>query len=224
MGAILEFDGVQEFLDAIAGIRQRMLNLRKFLRQVAIYLRAGFAENFNAEGRPEHWAPLSPSTIAEKRRLFEAGLIRGRRRGIRVRLGPSGEQRGELPGILIRTGALKDSVARSHTRGNIERISGDGTLLEVGTSLPYADVHDRGGQSSYTISPSQKGFLAWFGIDRKTGQPGWIFTRRPVNHPPMPRRSFLVITEDVWQQIQHAAAALVDIDGDTADNQHSESA
>jgi phage gpG-like protein len=202
-----------------------MLDLRKFLKQVAIYLRTGFAENFNAEGRPEHWAPLSPSTIAAKQQLYEAGAIRGRRRGIRVRLGPGGEQRGSLPGILMGTGALKDSVARSHTRGNIERIGGDGNLLEVGTSLPYADVHDQGGQGSYTVNPGRKGFLCWFGIDRKTGQPGWIFTRRPVRHPPMPRRSFLVITDDVWQQIQAAANALMGLDsGDTTDNRGSEPA
>jgi phage gpG-like protein len=219
-----EFDGLEEFVRQIAAVRQRMRDLRRFLRQVAIYLRAGFAENFNAEGRPEHWAPLSPSTIADKQRLFEAGAIRGRRRGIRVRLGPGGEQRGSLPGILMRSGALKDSVARSHTRGNIERIRDDGSTLEVGSSLAYADVHDQGGQGSYTVSPGRKGFLAWFGIDRKTGQPAWIFSRRPVRHPPMPRRSFLVITEDVWQQIIAAGNALVSIDGDTADNRYSESA
>jgi len=176
--------------------------MRPLAKAIARRLRACFAENFNAEGRPEHWSPLAPSTLADKQRMFESGMIRGRRRGIRVRLGLGGQQRGSMPGILIRSGELKDSVARAHTKGNIERIRDGGKELEVGTSL-IQGIHDQGGQSAYTITPRHGKVLAWFGIDRKTGQPAMIFTRGPVRHPPLKRRSFLVVTEDTWELIQN---------------------
>lgn len=201
----LSVSGLDEIIDDLKAVRKRIERPEVFVRLVARRLRACFAENFNAEGRPERWSPLAPSTLADKQRLFDSGQIRGRRRGVRVRRGRGGEERGALPGILIRTGALKDSVARSHSRGNIERIRNGGRELEVGTSVPYAAVHDQGGQSAYTIMPKNGKFLAWFGIDRKTGQPGWIFTRGPVRHQPLKRRSFLVVTEDTWDLISQDA-------------------
>jgi len=205
--------GLEEFRQDLVSLRDRMRNLRPLAKKIACRLRACFAENFNAEGRPEKWAPLAPATIAEKQGLFEAGLIRGRRRGVRVRLGPGGEQRGSMPGILMRTGALKDSVARAHTRGNIERIRDEGREIEVGTSVPYAAVHEFGGQGPYTIVPRQGKCLAFIGIDRRTGQPAMMFTRGPVRHPPMKRRSFLVITEDTWDLIQEDAVEYLVLGG-----------
>jgi len=200
--ALIWSAGMAEFVRDLDEVRRRARNLRPLAKLIARRLRACFAENFNVEGRPEKWAPLAESTLAVKQMLFEAGLIRGRRRGIRVRLGPGGEQRGSLPGILIRTGALKDSVARAHKKGNIERIRDGGREIEVGTSLSYAAVHEFGGSGPYTIMPRRGKFLAFIGID-KTGRPGWIFTRGPVRHPPAKRRSFLVITDDTWEMIQN---------------------
>jgi phage gpG-like protein len=194
--------GLDEFRRDVERLRDRMRNIRPLAKKIASRLRACFAENFNAEGRPEKWAPLAESTIAQKQGLWEAGFIRGRRRGIRVRPGPD---IGGMPGILMKTGALKDSVARAHTRGNIERIRDGGKEVEVGTSLPYAAVHEFGGEGSYTITPRGGKCLAFIGIDRRTGQPAMIFTRGPVKHPPMKRRSFLVVTEDTWDLIQEDA-------------------
>jgi len=190
--------GLDSYIRDWQELIDRVRKPRELAKTLARRMRACFAENFNAEGRPEKWAPLAESTIAAKQALYEAGAIRGRRRGIRVRLGSGGEQRGSLPGILMARGDLKDSVARAHTKGNIERIKDGGREIEVGSSLPYAAVHDQGGEGSYTIMPKAGKFLAFFGIDRRTGQPGWIFTRGPVRHPPMIRRSFLVITDDTW--------------------------
>lgn len=214
-------DGLAEFAREVDDLRERMRNMKPLALRVAKRLRACFAENFNAEGRPDKWAPLAASTLAAKQALYESGLIRGRRRGVRVRLGRNGEQRGAVPGVLIRSGALKDSVARSHSKGNIERIRDDGKTLEVGTSVPYADVHDQGGQGPYTIMPRSGKVLSFFGIDRKTGQPTFIFTRGPVRHPAMKRRSFLVITEDTWDLITNDAAEYVGLgasSGGSADN------
>lgn len=198
-------DGLEEYRRDLGALRERLERPVAFAKLTARRLRACFAENFNAEGRPEKWTPLAPSTLADKQRLFDAGLIRGRRRGIRVRLGPGGEQRGGLPGILMRSGLLKDSVARLHSRGNIERIRDDGKTVEAGTSIPYGVYHDQGGDKAYTIMPKAGKILAFYGIDRRTGQPGMIFTRGPVRHPPLPRRSFLVITDDTWDTISQDA-------------------
>ena len=218
----IEIEGLAEFRAQVESLRDRARDMTKLAKTICRRLRACFAENFNAEGRPEHWSPLAASTIAAKQGLFEAGAIRGRRRGIRVRLGPAGEQRGGMPGILIRSGELKDSVARAHTKGNIERIRDGGKEIEVGTSVPYANVHDQGGSGSYTITPRGGKVLAFVGIDRRTGQPTTIFTRGPVRHPPMRRRSFLVITEDTWDLIQSDALNYLDLDGEavgsSADN------
>ncbi len=209
----IRISGLDEYIRDIGELRLRLRNLRPLAKLIAKRLRACFAENFNSEGRPEPWAPLAESTLAEKQALFEAGLIRGRRRGVRVRLGPGGEQRGSLPGILMRSGALKDSVARAHTKGNIERIRDEGKEIEVGTSLPYAAVHEFGGESEYTIRPRAGKCLRFFGIDRRTGQPGWIFTRGPVRHPPLRRRSFLTITEETWGLIQSDAMEYLSLGG-----------
>ena len=201
MRIVVIASGIREFRALLEAARTRAADLKPLARQIAIRLRACFAENFNAEGRPQRWAALAASTIAQKQMLWEAGLIRGRRRGIRVRPG----QMGELPGILIRTGALKDSVARAHTRGNIERIRDGGKELEVGTSIPYAAYHEFGGDGWYTIWPRRGKFLAFIGVDRRTGAPRMIFTPGPVRHPPLKRRSFLVITDDTWELIQSDA-------------------
>jgi phage gpG-like protein len=186
-------------------------------RKIAIALRRGFGRNFNAGGRPEPWQPLADSTLADKQRLFEMGAIRGRRQGIRVRLGPQGEQRGSLPGILMRSGLLKDSVVRAHTRGNIERFLNDGQEIVVGSSLAYADVHNKGGKGEYPIMPRNGKMLRFFGIQRSgpnAGQPGWIFARGVKNHPPMPRRPFLVIVNDTWEEIGELATDYLSLDGD----------
>lgn len=197
----IKVSGLDDYARELRDLGRRIDKPTQLAKLIAQRLRACFAENFNAEGRPEKWAPLSPSTLADKQRLYDQGLIRGRRRGVRVRLGPNGEQRGALPGILMRTGQLKDSVARLHAKGNIERISSNGAEIEVGTALPYADVHDKGGEGAYTIRPKPGKFLSWFGVDRRTGQPGVIFSRGPITHPPLPRRSFLVVTDDTWDQM-----------------------
>jgi len=210
MTAILDMDGLGEFRETLNRIRARVSDLRPYLNRVAIEVRKGFAEMFNTEGAAggERWKPLAPSTIAAKQQMFEAGEIRGRIRGIRARLRASQLQAGEMPGILIRTGALKDSVVRRGFRGNIHRIGGDGRSVELGTSVPYAAVHEYGGTHEYPIAPVNKPVLAWFGI-QKGGKPGWCYARMVPRHPPLARRSFLVVTEDAWNEIMRLSEELL---------------
>ncbi len=196
----LEITGIAEFRAQVEAASSRVRKMETLAKAICRRLRACFAENFNAEGRPERWAALEPSTLAVKQQLYDAGMIRGRRRGVRIRMGQRG---GAAPGILIRSGELKDSVVRAHTKGNIERIRNGGQEIEVGSSLPHANVHDQGGDGPYTIMPKAGKVLAFVGIDRKTGQPGIVFTRGPIRHPGMKRRSFLVITEETWDLIQN---------------------
>lgn len=199
----VEATGLKEFIDDVEKFRERLEKPMQLARKTAILLRHCFAQNFNMEGRPEKWQALAPSTLADKQRLFDAGMIRGRRLGVLVRRGPDGEERGHLPGILMRTGALKESLAHAHSRGNIERFLNDGKELEVGSQ--FGKVHNEGGTKSYAINPVKAKVLCWYGIDRRTGQPGWIFARSVRHHPPIPKREFLVVTEETWQQIREAA-------------------
>jgi len=209
MTAILDMEGLGEFRQMLERISRRVSDLRPYLNRVAIEVRKGFAEMFNTGGAAggESWKPLAPSTIAAKQQMFEAGEIRGRIRGVRARLRADQLQAGEMPGILIRTGALKDSVVRRGFRGNIHRIGGDGRSVELGTSVPYAAVHEYGGAGPYTIAPVNKPFLAWFGI-RGDGKPGWVYARM-VRHPALARRSFLVVTEDAWNEIMRLSEELL---------------
>lgn len=214
-----EATGLKEFIEELKAFRERLERPMSLARKTAILLRRCFAQNFNMEGRPEKWQSLAPSTLADKQRLFDAGMIRGRRMGVLVRRGPNGEDRGHLPGILMRTGALKESVAHAHSKGNIERFLDDGKALEVGTQ--FGAVHNEGGKGAYAINPVKGKVLCWYGIDRKTGQPGWIFARSVQHHPPMPRRPFLVVTEDAWEQIRAAAGDYMmgkQSNADAADN------
>jgi phage gpG-like protein len=209
MAALFQFDGLSEFRDELRKVRDALSDLQPFLTRVAIALRRGFAEMFNSEGRAggDPWQPLAPSTIAAKQRLFEMGAIRGRVHGVRARLRAGEVQAGSLPGILIRTGALKDSVARRGVRGNIHRVAADGKSIQVGSSLPYAAVHEYGGAAAYTIAPVNKPFLAWFGIKRD-GTPGWVYASQ-VRHPPLPRRSYLVVTPEAWDEIMNLTEELL---------------
>lgn len=149
-------DAVESAIQFLAGYRQRIGNPKDLMNGIAILMRRSFAENFNVGGRPA-WAPLSPRTIAEKERLFEAGVIRGRRRGVRVRVPRGQVNAGALPGILIRYGRMKDAVARRGVQGNVHRVSADGRTLEIGVGeifvpergrkVGYPSVHQRGDPS-----------------------------------------------------------------------------
>lgn len=73
--------------------QMKLKNLRPAMQSVAIMLQEIVMENFKAEGRPTPWKPLSPVTIAIKKK-----------------------KHGTLPPMLVDSGTLRRSI--HHTHGN----------------------------------------------------------------------------------------------------------
>lgn len=193
---LVKLDHIEQLAGYLADIRRRAENPTELMDAVGIIMRASFAENFNVGGRPEPWQPLALETILEKMALFAAGLIRGRKRGVRVRV-PRGQiNAGSMPGILIRTGRLKDAASRKGAQGNIHRIINGGRGIEVGVGPlfvpenPYGPGKRRGRMKTagrlipygaYHNDPAR------FGISR------------------LPRRQFLLVQEEDMERIHQAA-------------------
>lgn len=172
--------------DAIALIEMRsksMRNIKPVLEYAAKILRESFGRQFAEGGRPA-WTPLAPSTIAAKQGANLPPLSK-KGNALRRLL-----QRGSSTSasILIATGALRDSYRQKGTRGHIERFTEDS--VEVGSSLPHAGVHQRGGRGSYMIRAKFKKALAFGGKDGET------ILRKAVTHPPLPKRSVSIQPED----------------------------
>lgn len=82
--------------------------VEKPLKASGAYMLGSIEKNFQAQGRPKRWDPLSPRTLA------------GRRKGRRKKGGPK---------ILIDTARLKNSMS-------VKLVEGPGAL--VGTNVKYA--------------------------------------------------------------------------------------
>lgn len=68
---------------------------------------------------------------------------------------------------LVDTGALRDSI-------NWRRVDQD--AVEVGSTLPYADTHNRGGESRQPVTPGARKLLARFLRRNKRSRP-WLRER-----------------------------------------------
>lgn len=99
-------------------LEQKSTNIKDLHEQVAQVVRADIKEQFDTEGRGA-WAKLVKGTIATKQRLGVLGR-----------------------GVLVRTGALRDSFTKEGAPGSINEVR-DGEL-RLGSSLPYALKHQLG--------------------------------------------------------------------------------
>jgi phage virion morphogenesis protein len=89
------------------------------LKRSGVYMLGSIDRNFRSQGRPKPWAPLSPLTIARRRTGKGTGSMR----------------------ILQDTGRLKQSI----TTETAMRMK-DKFTLGIGTSVPYARIHQQGGK------------------------------------------------------------------------------
>jgi len=112
----------EELKRYISQVEQRGKDLRPALKRCAIIMYKSFGKNFQQEGRPRKWKPLSPNTIA------------GRRKGSRR--------------ILQDTGRLRMSSISKTGAGNIYKLRKDS--LKMGSSLQIAPYHQYG-TSPHTI-------------------------------------------------------------------------
>lgn len=98
---------------------RKMTQPAPMLKEIGETMVASVLRNFEAEGRPTKWAPLSPMTIA-RRRNQNKGSIK----------------------ILQDTGRLKNSITYDITRYG-------GTAVAIGTNVEYGRIHQLGGKAHF---------------------------------------------------------------------------
>ena len=123
---------------ALANFRASLADEAPALQALADDFRAMIAEQFASEGRAEGtpWPPRLGAT----RRGTGVPPVNTRKMRVPRRSGRPGQAQG-LP-LLIRTGALRDSLIGPSAPGHIEET--DEASLTIGSRLPYAMFHQLG--------------------------------------------------------------------------------
>lgn len=114
---------------------------RPVLEAAAQILRDDVLAQFQRGGDPP-WAPLSPRTVAKKR---AAGYPRLNRKGEPPKLLMQNGNFGP-ENILMRTGALLTSWTQKGDPHHVELVDEQSGEVAIGSSLPYAPTHQRGGR------------------------------------------------------------------------------
>jgi phage gpG-like protein len=121
--------------ETISGVETRMKNLKPFYEASGELLVNSIMKNFEAQGRPERWKPLSAATL-----LGGAGYggLRMTKRG-KVSKGFERHLQGKT--ILQRSGRLKNSIIKEATAEHVV----------VGSTIPgktsYGAIHNFGGMA-----------------------------------------------------------------------------
>jgi phage virion morphogenesis protein len=102
------FEGLEKLLNRLGALALDTKRVEKPLKAAGAYMLESIEKNFQQQGRPKRWDPLSPRTLA------------GRRRGRR--------KKGGLK-ILIDTARLKNSMS-------VKLV--EGPAVAVGTNVKYA--------------------------------------------------------------------------------------
>lgn len=131
-----EIEGLQNVLNRLGEMAFDTRRVEKPLHAIGVHMIGSVQKNFQAQGRPKKWTPLSPRTIA------------GRRKG-RGKGGPK---------ILIDMARLKNSIS--------ERvILSSSPAVEVGTNVIYAPRqhfgYDGGGKTGrgHSTTPAREFLL-----------------------------------------------------------------
>lgn len=189
-----------EATEELKRLQDRLAHQRPFYTKVGNIFRAAMRRNFAAGGNPA-WTPLAPSTLAEKAASgFPDPNARTKTGRIAKRLMQNG---GFGPGnILIRTGRMRDAIAQRGAPGNVSDIKDDGAYFGINPDVvPYAAVHEYGGQGEYDILPKAGKRLAFMGADGYVVLP----VGRGVRHPPLPQRRMTTMTDEDIVRIEQAA-------------------
>jgi hypothetical protein len=166
------FDGMLK--DMVSQLR----DMSPALKRGAEAMRESFKKNFDSGGRPK-WQPPATGTKFSKlmrndqRLPSMSGKARQRRIDRMVAIARGRSNRG----LLVDTGAYRDSVINVGSAHNISRISKDSMVL--GTTHPMG-LHEHGTRP-YVIRPVKAKSLRWLDIN------GVIFAKE-VHHPGVPAR------------------------------------
>lgn len=165
-------------LASLGELGRRVIDLRPVLEDFAAYMVGSVQKNFDAQGRPNRWAPLKGASLygwltSRKTWWTKAGnLSKKGREALGGRL------------ILTDTGRLRRSI---HFRATAQGVEGY-------TNVKYAAIHHLGGTTkAHMIYPRTKQALAWPSAEHPV---------RKVKHPgsKIPARPFLLFqqNEDVY--------------------------
>lgn len=167
----IEAQGLSEVSAALEWMASSGIRLRPLMERIGVYLIASVHDNFAAEGRPEKWKPLSPSTI----RSYEMQATQAAQSTQRYQNAKTDATRMKIIGsriqsdvgghkILVRSGALRGSIMV----GNVTN-----TDIEIGVPRgskagKYARIQQLGGKiGPITIRPRNKQALL-IPTDRKS--------------------------------------------------------
>jgi phage gpG-like protein len=83
--------------------------------------------------------------------------------------------------LLVQTGRLRRDVTKAKTRGNV---------VEISSRLPYAAIHNEGGDIDQIVTPKQRAFF--FYKHKKTGDVRWKHMALAKSlHIKIPERRFI---------------------------------
>lgn len=179
-------EGLEQVGSELAAMAERGISLSPLMGRIGTALIASVHENFAVEGRPK-WQPLSAKTVAS----YQAAAVQKAQSTKRWKNAKSDKTRSKIESdrverdvgghkLLVQTGELRQSIMI----GAITESS-----VEIGSSLPYARIHQLGGTiGPVTIRPRNKQALA---IPTANG----VIIRRYANIPErkIPARPYLAI-------------------------------
>lgn len=113
----VDLQGVKNIEKALLFIKNNLTDFTIPLKESGAYMLRSVDKNFRQEGRPNKWPKLSPLTLSMRRNTKSKSVK-----------------------ILQDTGRLKQSI----TTNSAMRLKNKGTLA-IGTSVPYARIHQQGG-------------------------------------------------------------------------------
>lgn len=184
----VNLEGFDTLSNVLESMTARAVNLRPLMARFGVAMIASVHQNFADEGRPEKWAPLSASTVRSMQHQA-VQQVRGTKRYQSAKKDTTRakyEQQavdGMSHKLLVRTGDLRQSIS-------IGDVTNDS--VEIGSSLPYARIHQLGGTiGPMTVKPRTAQVLA---IPTDQG----VIYRRSADIPErhIPARPYLKVQED----------------------------
>ncbi|MBL0387920.1 phage virion morphogenesis protein [Tumebacillus sp. ITR2] len=187
-------DGFQIIVDdkrvveALASLREHTQNLRPLMGGIGTVMIRSVHQNFEAQGRPSRWKPRSVKTMMS----YEEHAVQQARRTKKHQNAKTPATKAKLESqavtkmcgnlILQRSGALKQKIILGEVTNH---------SVEIGSSLPYARIHQLGGTiGAHTVRARRKRALLI------PTQNGYIF-RKEAHIPQIkiPARPYLVLQQ-----------------------------
>ncbi len=187
----IQAEGLNQVSAVLESMAARGVHLQPLMGRIGVALIASVHANFADEGRPK-WKPLSAKTVAS----YQVAAVKKAQNTKRWKNAKKSATRDKIESnrvekdvgghkLLVQTGELRNSIMVGEVTDS---------SIEIGSSLPYARIHQLGGTiGPVTINPRNKRALA---IPTANG----TIIRRSANIPErhIPARPYLKVQpEDI---------------------------